>query len=257
MAKHERPAFMNHMYGRKRQLLIPAILAIAVLMLSVAVSAGEFVSFKGKCKISFPENWAQIDYRTADLRISQAGGDIAYEAAFACSEDAVVFEGRYFILTVDTSGELTAPQIDSALNGVATDFGKSVREVASDMFLVNPPEDAVSYCPQLRAAAVYSHLDAGTPESRKNVVLRKFYDHGTADFYFYSPDSTFEQGLADMLTVLTSFTTENLTVAAGEPVQVGDGEKGGMSRSLMLVIIGVLMVAVIVIWLLKRRNASK
>jgi hypothetical protein len=251
---------MKQISRRKHRAVTPVIIAIAALMIGAAVSAGEFVSFKGQFKITFPENWTQVDYRTADLRIGQAGGDLGYDAAFSCSDDPVAFEGRYFILTVDTAGNLTAQQVDSAISGVATDFGKPVREISSDMFLVNPPIDAVSYCPQLKAAAVVSQLDAGTPLARTSVVLRKFYDRGTADFYLYAPDSVLAEALADLQTILASFTTENLTTSASAPAKVGDIEEekpSAVPRNLIVVIVGAILLAAIVIWLLRRKNASK
>jgi hypothetical protein len=253
---------MEHAIRSGRRFAALSIIVMVVFMLSAGVSADDFVSLKGKFKITYPKNWSQVDYATADMRIGQAGGDLGYEAAFTCTDDPVVLDGRYIILTVDTAGELSARQIDSALNGVATDFGRSLRETSSDLFLINPPEDAVSYCPQLKAAAVFNHLDAGTPTSRMNVVLRKFYDRGTADFYFYAPDTLITPGLADLRAVLSSFTTEDLTVTEGQPPSVGDIEKGETSSSTMpkmiiLVIVGALLLASIVIWLIRRRGALK
>jgi len=191
------------------------------LILTTAGLAATFTSYNGKFHFTYPDTWEQIDYQTADFYIRQATGAVDYEAVFAAKDSPAVFEGVYVIMTLDTTGELTPQQIDSAVGVVRESFDRELRELPLDSFVGGLTEEIVAYDSTNKILAALSDVSEEGSAPRKNILVQKFYDRGMANFYFYSPDSLLTESLGSLTEMLASFSTD-MTQRATEPVKIAD-----------------------------------
>ena len=99
----------------------------------------------------------------------------------------------------------------------------------------------------------------------KNLLLMQFYDGGIASFYFYSPDSLFNQSKDSFLDIVTSFSTEALKDTANiQPVEVADlddnltggvsGDETDGSRTILWISMVVMVLILIVARSRKRKK---
>ncbi len=239
--------------------LVAIIVPIALALLPTGLMAGTYVSFTGEFSISYPEPWSQVDYRTADYFISGAGNEANYEAVFASKDSGPVFQGEYLILTVDTTGPLTAPQMDSVLAGMKKSFKRDISEVAPEALISPDCKRVITFNREQQILAVASAPNKNSESSQMNLMALRFYEKGIAGFYFYAPDSLFEASLSDFQQIFASFSTENLDEAMNsEPARVADIEKrrgdsgGGGSVAL---IVGLIIVLAAVAYMVVKRRA--
>ena len=197
--------------------------ALVLFVLPAAAAAGTFVSYNGGFHFTYPETWEQLDYQTADYYINQATGNLDYEAIFATKDSPAVFEGVYVILTLDTSGLMSQPQIDSAVAVVRKSFDRELVDLPLDSLATGLDESMVAYDHDNQLLAVLSDVteEGGVP--RKNLLVQKFYDRGTANFYLYSPDSVMAGSMESLRAILASFSTEEVRQDTG-PVKIADIE---------------------------------
>ena len=76
----------------------------------------------------------------------------------------------------------------------------------------------------------------------------KFYDQGIANFYFYSPDSMYEDSKPIFANIVESFSTENLEAPSTNEVKVAELEDEDDDSSSMLPVwisLGVVLLVVI------------
>jgi hypothetical protein len=228
-------------------------LALAlVLVLTTSVAAGTFVSYNGGFHFSYPDTWEQVDYQTADYYIKQATGATDYEAVFATKDSPAVFEGVYVILTLDTTGQMSPVQIDSAVGVIRESFERNLVEMPLDSFAAGLTESMVAYDTSAQILAVLSNVteEGGTP--RKNLLAQKFYENGTANFYLYSPDSVLAGSLDAFTQMLSSFSTGEIEDDT-TPLKVVDLESRRSSETdptfilfcgLAVILIGLILVRV-------------
>jgi len=236
------------------------LVAIAVLagiaLLAIPASAETFVSFNGRFKFTYPDTWLQVDYTTAEYYLSRGDPEkeVDFEAVFSEKETFAVFQGQYLVLTVDTVGELSSEQIDSILTDLSGEFGRPRRDVAPDSFLTAPDLESIEFDSTNALASIRTDVAAENAETRVNLLIMKFYDHGIANFYFYAPVAEFAQGLPVYRDMVLSLTTENLDAPLeGEPVRVADLEETGGVVSTYLMLFGGLFVIVLFVLIIRIR----
>ena len=239
------------------RLTVFAILILAVMLPFVAAdtSAKDFKSFNGGFKITLPEGWKQVDYQTADYHLSQSGADLDYEAVFNDGEQGTTFGSQYLILTVDTVGALNDDQIDSLISTLESEFHKKSLRIGDEMYISEAHPDVVAYDTANKVVSVISELE-DAEGSRKNILAMRIYDRGVANFYFYSPSETYDQGLPLFRGVLASFTTDMTTKSDdATPVKVADlDQENSLSLSSMIIILGAIVIVVIAIVMVSRKN---
>lgn len=208
---------------------LACLLATVVVFVPCIVTAGNFVSLNGRFFISYPENWHQVDFNTVDFYLAQTNATrqtFQYEGVFAPISDVAFQYGPYLILTVDTGTALDGRRVDSVLNELATGMGKQIsRTTTGDPFagltLTSPVYDETS-----RLAVLLTAVGEAGEAPRTCLLAVKFFEHGTANFYFYAPDSLFAQVKPVFQSILTSFSTENLQAAMPkEELRLADAEK--------------------------------
>lgn len=211
-----------------RLMLVKIVFAVVAIVLigSGSVSAKNYVSWAGGFFIEIPDDWEQIDYQTVDafLLSNQAGRDVLnYDAVIAPSASIPFFVGNYLIVTVDTVGQLSKTQIDSVLGVMGATFGKDVKYYPVADFLSDMKSNAPSYDPDQKLATVVNDIVRGDKVAKKLMLMTKFYEKGLATFYYYSPDSLFEQSKHVVGEIVQSFSTEDLDAAAGKTeVRIAD-----------------------------------
>ncbi|MCP4684909.1 MAG: hypothetical protein GY867_05600 [bacterium] len=233
-------------------------LALALTFLLTANGLAEtFVSYNGGFHISCPDNWEQVDYQTADYYIRQATGNLNYEAVFAAKDSPSVFEGVYVILTIDTSGSLTQPQIDSAIGVIVQSLGRELKEIKLASLTADLSEEIVGFDSELQTLAAMSDVTEEGGAPRKNVLVQRFYDRGIANFYYYGPDSLLTEGLGSFSEMLTSFSTEEVGSEDAD-VKVADLESRGSSESTNdLVLYGGLTVILLCLVMVRIRQRKR
>lgn len=212
--------------------VIFAVMAVTLLG-SGTVSAANYVSWAGGFHIVIPDGWEQVDYQTVDafLISNQAGRDVLnYDAVFAPSVSAPFFVGNYLIVTVDTVGQLSKSQIDSVLGVMGATFGQDVKYFPVADFLADMKSNTPNYDSEQKLATVVNDIVHRDQVTKKMMLMTKFYEKGLATFYFYSPDSLFEQSKHVVSEIVQSFSTVNLDAAAGKSdLRIADVEVGGDS----------------------------
>ncbi len=236
---------------------------ILTLLISSNAAADTYVSFKGKFYIQYPEDWVQVPYLTADMFLSRSGSDptaLNYEAVFAPKSSSPFFAADYLILTVDTAEWLYDYQIDSVVDEMTKTFGKDMEYFPS----WDQPTDLKSNTPVYdksnKILTVISDVVAGDRIVKKNLMVKKFHDKGVANFYFYAPDSTFEQSKKVFQGIVNSFSTENVSQAVPKEVGKvsGDSNTNKISFRQMLIPIGAALLILIVLLIrLRKARAGK
>ncbi len=251
-------------------LRVVRIVTTALLLMMIGSSvvlAENYVSWTGDFYIALPDDWAQVDYQTVDLFLisNRAGSDVLdYDAAFAPSSSIPFFAGNYMILTVDTVGELTQTQIDSVLNHMSKTFGRDIKYYPVADFLSDMKSNAPSYDADTRLITVLSDIVSQGKVTKKLMHMTKFYERGLATFYFYSPNSLFDQSKHLFKDIVQSFSTEDIEAAASqEEVRVADidseetTEDKGDEDSLPIVTYLAPIVAIMIIIFAARKKRGK
>jgi hypothetical protein len=203
------------------------IIAAAVLILSAqSLVAGQFASLNGKFRFSYPDDWHQLDYRLIDSALF-GGKTYNYEAVFAPTNAATFEDGDYLVLTVDNGERYSPAKIDSTLElwkktlaGEIKNYGPSAEFTP----LWRPVE--VSYWPKGQIASVYTEAKITTGDHTRNQLVVLFSELGSANFYFYGPDSTWSGFQPIITSIIKSYSTENVESALPhQQVKVVDAEK--------------------------------
>ena len=231
-----------------------------VIIMGVNANAANYVCFRGGFYIQYPDDWLQVPYLTADMFLSRAAADQSafnYEAVFAPKSSSPFFASDYLILALDSVEWFYDYQIDSVVDEMNKSFGENIEffrieELPSD-FRSNQPV----YDKNKKVISVVNDILSGDKVVRKNLTVKKFYDKGVANFYFYSPDSLFERSRAVFDGIVNSFSTENIQRAIPkEEGKIGDGKSDSLDKRNMLIPGGVGFI-ILVILLIRLRKAAK
>jgi len=207
--------------------IIWLLLLIIIVAASSAAETQTYVSLKGGFYITYPDDWAQVDYWLVDAYLLRNKMDTAvldYEAAFAFKDAPHFFSGDYLILTVDTVGELKDWQIDSVLIELVRSFGRKVRHSPTADYLANLEPNLPNYDTLTKTVTILNEVTE-QQVLKKSLLMMKFYERGVATFYFYSPDSLFETSKYLFEQIVASLSTENVEdVLPKEQLKVADLE---------------------------------
>jgi hypothetical protein len=106
---------------------------------------------------------------------------------------------------------------------------------------------------------VINDVVAGDKIVKKNLMVKKFHEKGIANFYFYAPDSTFEQSQKVFQGIVNSFSTENVNQAvpkeAGKVSDTNDKDK--LDYRKMLIPIGAALMILIILLIRMRKSKTK
>jgi len=87
-------------------------------------------------------------------------------------------------------------------------------------------------------------------------MVKKFYDKGVANFYFYSPDSLYEQSQLVFEAIANSFSAENVEAAIPiEEGKIGNGGSNSFDKRNMLIPGGVAFIILIILLIRLKKGA--
>ncbi len=255
---------------RSRGLWTLTLVGLSLLLIPCLGAAKDYVSFDGGFYVTVPDSWSQIDYGTVDaylLRNRAQGSSLQYEAVFAPAVSDPFFAGEYLFLNVDTVGELSASDIDSVLSELQEVFGAGIKYAPVGQELTDLKSNSPVYDADKKTVTILNDVVQYDQPLKKNLMVMKFYRRGIASFYFYSPDSTYERSKSVFMSIVESFSTENLEAAVaqedlkvvdveGRDIEVHDdtGTTGGNRRSLTLLFVVVAAALVIVVAVRRRKK---
>ena len=230
---------------------------IAILFLAATnLSAETYVSFKGGFYFEYPENWIQVDFNTADLFLSRSVTDpssMEYEAVFALAESSPFFAGEYLILKLDTLEWLYEYKEDSIVEAVEADIGQKLLKTSVWNHLADTNSIIPVYDMENKIIFIQSDLTQDTEIFKHSIFIKKMYDKGVAEFYFYAPPETFESSKEVFMNIVMSFSTENVEQALPtEKLKVAEfDDDSDDSRTIMIALAAALLIIIAVIVRLK------
>ena len=238
----------------------PLLLVIALAFVIAGSAIAEtYISYSGKFRIDVPDTWKRLDYRTVDYYLYEGTGDrsaLNYEAVFSPTEGKTFADSAYLIITLDTVGTLSESQIDSVIAVLSEAFDEGVKHQTTGDVVTNIASDQPTYNQTDSTVVVVSELEQEDGTKKMSLLVVKFYDQGMANFYFYAPESTFEQDRLVFAEVAGSFSTQNLEATTPrEDVKVADLEsRRERPRSWTWVYILIGLVTIVIVVLFSRRN---
>lgn len=212
--------------------LLLLIMAVTGLI-TPGVRAESYESFNGHFLIDLPDDWNRMDYRTVDFFLTQSSGGndlLEYEAVFSPQRPGVFYDREYLMLTIDTIGQLSRRQIDSVLSDMGESFELTLERKPITDFANDVPAGKFLYDDKRQLAVVTTEVYDAGEVYKISLLAVKFYKEGTANFYFFSPDTTYPQMANLFHRIVKSFTTENLGVITATPVPVADIKHKSSSR---------------------------
>ena len=234
---------------------------IAILFLaSVNLSAETYVSFKGGFYFEYPENWIQIDYNTADLFLRRSATDISsmeYEAVFAPAESSPFFAGEYLILKLDTLEWLYEYKEDSIVEAVEASLGQKLLKKSVWDHLADTNSTIPVYDRENKIIFIQSDLTQGIEIIKRSIFIKKMYDKGVAEFYFFAPLETFESSKEVFKNIVMSFSTENVNQALPtEELKVAEfDDDTDISSTIMITVAAALLIIIAI--LVRMKMAAK
>jgi len=247
----------------KKTLTVLAVVLLIGLTANL-LKAENFVSLNGEFYITLPENWYQVDYKTVDYFLFSGQADqesFQYEAVFA-DRDAIPFHnGNYLILTLEKIGNQSNKQIDSILTDLDSVFNEGNKYFPVGNLMTDLKTNSPYYDRPNKTITVLADIIENNLIVKKNIWIKKFYEQGIANFYFYCPDSVFEASKPLFNEILNSFYTDNIEDAMPqEKLELADikNEKestiGKESAIPVAVIVAVIIVVIIALKKLKNRK---
>ncbi|MEE8405492.1 MAG: hypothetical protein V3S17_08880 [candidate division Zixibacteria bacterium] len=230
---------------------------MTILFLAAANLAAEtYVSFKGGFYFEYPENWIQVDFNTADLFLSRSVTDpslMEYEAVFAQAESSPFFAGEYLILKLDTLEWLYEYKEDSIVEEVEADIGQKLLKTSVWNHLADTNSTNPVYDMENKIIFIQSDLTQGTEIFKRSIFIKKMYDKGVVEFYFYAPPETFESSKEVFKNIVMSFSTENVEQALPtEKLKVAEfDDDSDDSGTIMIALAAALLIIIAVIVHLK------
>jgi hypothetical protein len=172
-----------------------------------------YYSSNGKFVIRYPASWGQVDYATVDYFLMRSDANqqaLEYEAVFAPKESGVFYNGPYLILTVDTVGQLNQEEIDSLLDQLSQSFGEGIKYLPTGDYLTDLATQAPNWDAAKRQISIRTNITEQYKVIKRNLWVMQLYDGGIANFYFFTPDTLFEQYRPTFEEIVRSFQTENI-----------------------------------------------
>lgn len=210
------------------------IILIVLLCLSVQAEPKRYISFNGEFYFDYPEDWIQLDYRLVDhfLKLNKAGKTtLDYEAAFCPIVSDPFWSNAYFILSIDTIGDLSGKQIDSVINDLSKSFGVGIKYFPVADFMTDLKSNAPSYDRDQKVITIINDIYEKQKLLKRHLYAMKFYEKGIATFYFYAPDSIFDSNTEIFNDVLHSFISGNIdSILPKEKLEVADIDEDDINK---------------------------
>jgi hypothetical protein len=209
------------------KIILHSLALLTILLMAASTAHGKtYVDWEGEYYIEYPDEWSEVPYsRVVGFLLSQqiSPNEFTYRLAVSEKTEEPIFAGVYMFVSTYDVGNLTDRQIDSALVEIGKSNGS--KHVAGSLTDVTKKfrSGQPVYDESQRAVAIFDQIaDAVT----NNVLLeiRKFYDKGIVVFYCYAPVDRFESVRPRFISILNSFSTENLEQFAqsSEDVKIVD-----------------------------------
>jgi len=229
--------------------------------------AGTYVSLNGGFHITYPDDWYQVDYRTVDYYLSQGGSKRViynYEVALAPKASPQWNAGAYMMLTIDSIPNMTPKQVDSVLENLAASVDRPVNRSHAGTFDAAWRAMEVSYWPDQQVGAVTIEPNVSLDDHTRTMVVLKFCPVGTANFYFYAPDTAWDAGKASFAGIISSFSTQELekalpkeTLKVADANRLKESESKGLPKSTLPISGGIVAVMIAIIASRRRRARKK
>jgi len=199
---------------KKSIITIILLFALAFPLFAQQDQPNSYVSLIGKFYILYPADWYQVPYVEIDryLASKKAGRPLFdYDVVLAPKGSEPFYTGSYLFLTLDTVGLLSNKQIDSVVNEQNRIYGEQVRYVPVGDFMANLKSNEPSFDKKNQIISVYNTIVQNEDTLKSLLFMKKFYEHGVANFYFYSPVEHFEKNLPLFQEIVKSLNTEDIT----------------------------------------------
>jgi hypothetical protein len=239
------------------------LLTIAlVLLVATAGWAASYVSYNGEFSLQYPDDWYQVDYNTVDAFLYRHQVDSTaydYEAVLAHQDFTPFFAGPYVMMSLDTTAELSEREIDSVIWLLAGDYRDKIFHMATAEFLSEWRANRPNYDSATKIASFCTDIPEANDQTKKNLVMMRFYEKGVASFFFYAPDTLYDGQIATFLDVVTSLSTEDYKQAsAKESVKVADIDTDDDSSSGVPIAVwaGLAVVLILLAARLRRKKRS-
>ncbi len=239
------------------------VITLCLLLIFSVVSAKNYVSLSGRFYVDIPEEWEKVDFKIVDeyLQRNNVGLEgFYYDAVFAPKSNEPFYHGNYLIITYEIKNELNDDQIDSVLNEISRVFGNDVKYFPAADYLTNLSSNTPVYDKNQKVAYVINDVTQKSESFKKNLLFYKFYHRGIAKFYFYSPDSLFQESKHVFEKIISSFSDKNIEEALPkEDVKIADidtPKEDDSSNSSWIAIFIALIVVIIAVARKKKKQKS-
>lgn len=261
------------MSGLKKILLL---CSLSLVIYPAPASAKTYINWNAGYYIIYPEDWYQVAFGTVDFFLNSQNVNpetYTYDAVLAQSGNPAFFKVPYAFLHFQPVGELSDKEIDSALDKLSKEFGHSWTEGSlkdtNRNFLMEHPV----YDKSMKAVVIKSRITSEVTD-KYMLEIHKFFKNGVFVLLGYSPKESYNEAKKIYLSMLQSFSDENLeSVAPKDSFKIVDisgrkaptyndedfpepGSKENMSdqtkRIIYIVILVVIVAAVIVAIFIKK-----
>ncbi|MFH2048283.1 MAG: hypothetical protein ABIJ12_02465 [bacterium] len=218
----------------RNRIIFLSMILIILLCISAQAEPKRYISFNGEFYFDYPEDWVQLDPRLVDhfLQLNKAGKTtLDYEAAFCPTVSDPFWSGPYFIVSIDTVGDLSEKQIDSVLNNLSKSFGFGIKYFPVADFMTDLKSNTPSYDRDQKVITIINDIYEKQKLLKRHLYAMKFYEKGIATFYCYAPDSIFDKSIVIFQDVLQSFKSGDIeSVLPKEKLEIADIDEADVNK---------------------------
>jgi len=242
------------------------VLILVLMAWAATASAGVFVDWRAGFRITYPDNWQEVDFSEVYDFLDTQGLRYDFDVVLARKIDKPFFTGAYAFVSYRGIGNLDNSGIDSVLLSISREYGKMYKTGSLRAVKAQFGGKVPVYDPELGAVATQSRIS--TPYGEKILLdIRKFYKRGVAEFLCYAHADIYPDMQPVFLDFLSSFSTENLREFAsrdsitvvdlserqGETTATDDDDSSGGTSAAVIIVIA-LAAALAGIYGIKRKK---
>ncbi len=272
-------SFILGIYPMNRLKKIIMLSLLGLIICPFIVTAKTYINWNAGYYVTYPDDWYQVAYGTVDFFLNSQNVDprtYTYDVVLAQSGDAAFFNVPYVFLHFQPVGELSDKEIDSVLNKLSKEYGNpraagSLKDTKRHFGMTRPVYDK-----SMKAVAIKSRITSEVTD-KYLLEIRKFFKNGVVILLGYAPKESFNEARQIYLSILHSFSDENLEAVAPKDsfkvVDISDRKaptydeedfpepdsEEGMSdqtqRTIYIVILAVIVVGVLGVVYIKRKRS--